>query len=126
MSTLTFTDDNPRNLIVSGIVPADSKPVVAIVPVERPAELARVMSIEALERAEDGLAERVLARFRADSTLANAPEHGDGTALGPGAATTRAATVDTDEKRTGWRGRCHSATRLMSAPHCTSLRPSAS
>jgi len=41
-------------------------------------------------------------------------------------ATTRAATVDTDEKRTGWRGRCHSAIRLMSAPHCTSLRSSAS
>jgi D-alanyl-D-alanine carboxypeptidase/D-alanyl-D-alanine-endopeptidase (penicillin-binding protein 4) len=67
--TLTFHDDNPRNLIVSGVVPAGTKPVVVIVPVERPAELARVMLIEALERAGVRVSASVLSPLPDRSTL---------------------------------------------------------
>ncbi|OWK46512.1 D-alanyl-D-alanine carboxypeptidase/D-alanyl-D-alanine-endopeptidase [Fimbriiglobus ruber] len=43
--------ENARDLFLRGSIPADSKPIVRVVPVERPADLARTLFVEALKRA---------------------------------------------------------------------------
>lgn len=43
-------DDDPQRLVIRGSVPAGGKPLLKIVPVNRPAEFARALFIEALRR----------------------------------------------------------------------------
>lgn len=43
-------DDDPSHLVIRGSVPAGGKPVLRIVPMNRPAEFARALFIEALRR----------------------------------------------------------------------------
>ncbi len=48
---LTVVSGDPKSLVIRGIVPAGGKPVLKIVPVDRPTEFARFVFIEALKRA---------------------------------------------------------------------------
>lgn len=47
---LTVQDGELKNLVIRGVVPAGGKPVLKIVPVEKPTEFARYLLIEALKR----------------------------------------------------------------------------
>jgi D-alanyl-D-alanine carboxypeptidase/D-alanyl-D-alanine-endopeptidase (penicillin-binding protein 4) len=48
---LTTVSGDPKNLVIRGVVPAGGKPVLKIIPVERPTEFARTLFIESLKRA---------------------------------------------------------------------------
>lgn len=70
----TDYDVDPRGLAIRGTVPP-GKSIVGIVPVERPAELARVMFVEALKRAGVRVTAPVLVPLRDRAPLPNAVEY---------------------------------------------------
>ena len=70
----TDYDIDPRGLAVRGTVPP-GKPIVGIVAVERPAELARVMFVEALKRAGVRVTAPVLLPLRDREPLPKAGEY---------------------------------------------------